>query len=451
MDRILPIGSFILLTAVGIGFLLTDGGAVSILVITVMSFLLVEVFRRYSDEKQFVTWIFLGALATRLAFGLFVHTFDLRIFFGGDANTYDFRGATLLAQWFGEAQHIDPEIQNALRARGSGWGMNYLVAAIYALVGRNILAAQSFCAVMGAGVAPMVFFCSQKIFRNNGVAKTAAILAAFFPAFIIWSGQLLKDGLIVFLLVLSMTLVVQLQERLTPGAVVLLILSLGGILTLRFYIFYMVVVAVGGSFLVGLTSSTQGLVRNTVILVLVGMGLTYIGVTRNAASQLDVYGTVDQLQRSREDLAKSAKSGFGEDVDVTTTSGAISTIPLGFAYLMFAPFPWQLGSLRQSITLPEILVWWAMIPILVWGLWWAIRHNLKRAFPILIFSLLLTIAYSIFSGNVGTAYRQRTQIQVFLFIFIAVGIQLMYERREDKKLRRMAIERRNRTITAGMA
>jgi hypothetical protein len=238
-----------------------------------------------------------------------------------------------------------------------------------------------------------------------------------------------------------MTLVLQLQERFSLAALVLLILSLGGVLTLRFYIFYMVALAIGGSFIIGLTSSTQALIRNVIILVLVGIGFTYVGVIRNATTQLETYGTVDQLKRSREDLAKSAKSGFGEDVDVTTTSGAISTIPLGFAYLMFAPFPWQLGSLRQSITLPEILVWWAMIPILVWGLWWAIRHNLKRAFPILIFSLLLTIAYSIFSGNVGTAYRQRTQIQVFLFIFIAVGIQLWRERREDRVLKRMSRER----------
>jgi len=35
---------------------------------------------------------------------------------------------------------------------------------------------------------------------------------------------------------------------------------------------------------------------------------------------------------------------------------------------------------------------------------------------------------------VGTAYRQRTQIQVFLFMFIAVGWTLFQERREDKKI-----------------
>jgi len=62
------------------------------------------------------------------------------------------------------------------------------------------------------------------------------------------------------------------------------------------------------------------------------------------------------------------------------------------------------------------------------------KHRLRIAFPILIFTLMLTIAYSIFQGNVGTAYRQRTQIQVFLFIFISVGYVLRQEKRENRKL-----------------
>ena len=46
-----------------------------------------------------------------------------------------------------------------------GWGMYYMVGGLYALVGRNILAAQSLCAVVGAATAPMVYFCREKHFR----------------------------------------------------------------------------------------------------------------------------------------------------------------------------------------------------------------------------------------------------------------------------------------------
>ena len=67
------------------------------------------------------------------------------------------------------------------------------------------------------------------------------------------------------------------------------------------------------------------------------------------------------------------------------------------------------------------------------------------------FSVVLTLAYSIFQGNVGTAYRQRTQIQVFLFIFIAVGWELWREKREDRKMERVLKQRRfDQRLQAGV-
>jgi hypothetical protein len=103
---------------------------------------------------------------------------------------------------------------------------------------------------------------------------------------------------------------------------------------------------------------------------------------------------------------------------------------------MFAPFPWQAANFRQAITLPEMMVWWASIPLLLSGLWYTIKNRLRDSISILIFTLLLTIAYSIFQGNVGTAYRQRAQIQVFMFMFIAVGWTLWQERKENRNIKR---------------
>jgi hypothetical protein len=50
-----------------------------------------------------------------------------------------------------------------------------------------------------------------------------------------------------------------------------------------------------------------------------------------------------------------------------------------------------------------------------------------------IFTTMLTLAYSVFQGNVGTAYRQRSQLLVFYFIFVAVGAVLLKERAEDRR------------------
>ena len=51
---------------------------------------------------------------------------------------------------------------------------------------------------------------------------------------------------------------------------------------------------------------------------------------------------------------------------------------------------------------------------------------------------MLTLAYSVFQGNVGTAYRQRAQLLVFYFMFVAVGYVLLRERAEARRARQLA-------------
>src|SRR5204863_9841237 len=94
---------------------------------------------------------------------------------------------------------------------------------------------------------------------------------------------------------------------------------------------------------------------------------------------------------------------------------------------------WQLASLRQSITLPEMIIWWGSFPMLILGLWFSVRYRLRQISAILVFSVMLSLAYSVFQGNVGTAYRQRAQLLVFYFIFVSVGYVLMWEKREERK------------------
>jgi hypothetical protein len=167
---------------------------------------------------------------------------------------------------------------------------------------------------------------------------------------------------------------------------------------------------------------------------ILGIGLSYLGATRNVTENFQQYGDLERIQKGRQWSAKVSESGYGEDWDVSTTEGAISVLPVGFVYLMFAPFPWQATNLRQAIAVPETLLWWASMPLLLAGLIYTIRNRLRNAIAIILFTGLLTIAYAVTQNNVGTAYRMRTQIQVFLFLFIAVGWQLRKERIENEKI-----------------
>lgn len=428
------------LAALGLSFVSFPNGALSVLLILFIAVPAISIIQKSSEEKAFLTNIFLVALLLRIGLGTVIHIFDLRNVFGPDATLYDEVGKRMMELWQGLPVPNDFLTQRAATPDSSGWGMFYVVAAIYYIFGPGILIAQSFCGTIGALTAPMVYFCAHKIFENKKVATISAVSVAIFPSFVIWSSQLLKDGLIIFLLVCVMTAVLHLQKKFSYLSVFFLIISLSGIISLRFYIFYMVAVAVAGSFLIGFGSSVRLIVRNLIIFVLLGLALTYLGVIRNATTAFDTYGSLERVQNSRLDLSTSADSGFGEDIDVSTFSGLVVAVPVGLVYLFFAPFPWQVNKLNQVLVLPETFLWWALIPIMISGLWYTLKNKLRAAIPVLVFSLMLMLSYSIFQGNVGMLYRQRTQIQVFLFIFIAVGWTLIQERRENKKLLRQAKE-----------
>lgn len=397
------------------------------------------------EDRPFLFRLFVSAFLIRVLVGTLIYGFRLQDFFGGDALTYDYFGNALVKVWEGNKSFQGAIDVFSGGGAASGWGMLYMVAVIYKVIGQNMLAVQYVNAILGAATAPIAYLIAMEIFPNKRVARACALLSAFFPSLVLWSAQGLKDGPIVFLLTLSMLATLKLGNRFSAKYLAALALCLCGLITLRFYVFYIVVLAITAAFLLGRRRLTaQSFARQLIIIIVIGLALAYFGVSRYATQQFDAYGNFQHLQRMRLDASQSATSGFGQDVDVSTPAGAISAIPLGLSYLILAPFPWQLASLRQIITLPEMVVWWASLPLLVLGLWFTIKYKLREVAPILIFTTLLTLTYSILQGNVGTAYRQRAQLLVFYFVFVAVGFVLMKEKREANAQRRMEEREKSR-------
>lgn len=423
--------------------------AIALIVCSVVAFPAALVIFRLKPEHQFLIRIFIGALLVRLIVGTLINVMELQEFFGGDAYTYDFYGSALLKAWAGDL-YYDGLVQRFYGQTGAAaWGMVYMIAIIYKVIGANMLAIQFINAVLGAATVPAIFLIAHIIFGNLRVSRVAALFVAFFPSLVLWSSQGLKDGPIVFMLALAVLLTLRLGEKFSFRNALMLAMVLATLTTFRFYLFYMVVAAIVGAFTVGMSEFTVASFARQLLLVIgIGLALTYLGVIRTANMQLGYFGDLSVVESSRRDSALSANSGFGKDVDVSTASGALQAVPVGILYLLFAPFPWQLQSLRQGITLPEMLVWWAAFPFLVLGLYFTIRYRLRQAFVIFIFTTMLTLAYSVFQGNVGTAYRQRAQILVFYFIFVAVGIVLLREKWEERQQHAIAEGRKMRSAIA---
>lgn len=412
--------------------------AKSVLVCAGLAAIIGYIASKQRKDAEFLLNIFVCALLVRVLLSAAIFIFNGQSFFGGDAFSYDQYGYAQLQAWKGDKYFVALMDTYGGGERAAGWGMVYLVAGVYGVIGRNMLAIQLINAVLGAATPVVIYFCAFQVFNNVRVSRYAAIGVAFYPSLVLWSSQGLKDGPVVFFLAVSILATLMLSEKFKLMHIAILVGSLFALLSLRFYIFYMITAAIAGAFVIGMQKLTPtNFVRQFAIIVTLGLALTYLGVTRFANAQLGVFMSLERIQSSRLDAAQSAKSGFGKEADVSTSEGALSTIPLGLIYLLFAPFPWQLTSLRQSITLPEMILWWASFPLLILGLWFSIRYRLRRISPILIFTVMLSLGYSIFQGNVGTAYRQRSQLLVFYFIFVAVGLVILREKREERLRREL--------------
>ena len=423
---------FLLVTG-GVLFLVPNDAPPALAVCLAVSLPTLIVLARSGPERTFLLRVFLLGITARLIVATAIYVAHLEEFFGGDANTYSFYGQALLQSLHGDAYHTARYLA-FVQSGGSAWGMLYVVAAVYEVVGTNLFAIQLLNASVGASTAVVVYFNAKYLFSNLWVSRLAAILVCFFPSLVLWSSQALKDALIVFALSLAILATLRLQEKVTAGYVCVLAVSLLALLSLRFYIFYMMGAAVAGSFILSLGSvNAQGLLKRVVAVAAIGLVFTWFGVIRYADTQFTNFGSLKVVQEARQDQARSAESGFAKDVDVQTTEGALTAIPIGLLYLLFAPFPWQLATVRQSIALPEMIVWWICFPLLILGLWYGLKERLRQVTPIVIFTSMLTLAYSLFQGNVGTAYRQRSQLLVFYFIFVAVGVIIIKERLEDRR------------------
>ncbi|MBX7171748.1 MAG: glycosyltransferase family 39 protein [Pyrinomonadaceae bacterium] len=414
-----------------IGVLFFPIGAAAIIwggILAIMIVWILRVRARSPEAANFLTNAFIAALLVRVFLAILIYGGDLQEKFGPDALTYDAWGKVVSDYWWGMGANPGVDLYR------SGWGMPYIVAVTYFFIGQNPLALQMINCVLGAATMVMAYFTSKEIFNNTRVAQYTAISVGFFPAMVIWTSQLLKEGFIIFFLVLALYSAINLQKKFSYNWVIYLLISLLFLSGLRFYVFFMVVIAIFGGFVLSVQASVQGLASRFIACVLVAVVLAYLGIWRMSADQLDKFGSLERIQISRDWAARAGKSGLDKDVDVSTSDGAISALPIGFLTLMLAPFPWQVSSLSQGLTMPEMIIWWLSIPFMIIGLVFTIKTRFRETIGILFFVLILSITYSLYQGNLGTLYRQRAQIQVFLLLFTAAGVALVVEKRENTKL-----------------
>jgi hypothetical protein len=283
---------------------------------------------------------------------------------------------------------------------------------------------------------------TYRLSRELGVppsaAKAAAWLIALSPGFAFWSGALHKEGLTLLILNLACYHVLRLQTRWRLPSLAVVALSILTLWGLRYYLAILMAAVVALGLLWGRGSQAGGTGRPgmpvffrqaAVALAFVGVMFS-VGFVEQSESVLveSDAGILVQLDRNRQWGATAADSGYLPGVRLSTPAEVAEYFPVGLTYFLFVPFPWQFGSFRQNAVIPETLFWVLLYPLVIVGIIRGLRVNRAGTMVLLGATAGMCVVYALLSGNIGTAYRMRSQVWLLWAPFAAWGWEIVRER-----------------------
>jgi 4-amino-4-deoxy-L-arabinose transferase-like glycosyltransferase len=365
-------------------------------------------------ERHYLRRLLLYGFLVRAALALLLELTGYSRLLAPDEETYASSGLGLALYWAGDLL-LEPwrfRTQQPL-------GYFYINAVFFYVFGQSELPLKLTNALLGALTGRYIYFIARELF-GAAVARRSALYAAFFPSLMLWSAVNIRDVWVILLILFVSWKSLQVVKGRSVTALVAVVGAVYALTFLRDYLFFVVALPPLVAFLIG---GRGNLGRNFLVSLLAGLGLVVLfhqgAVSERAVSHL----SLEAMSRVRQDMATGG-SAFHDNVDISTPAKALAFLPLGIAYFLFSPFPWQLTSTLKLFSLPEMLLIYALAPAMLRGLRHAVRTRFREALQVLLLTALLTVSYALGEGNVGTLYRHRAQAMPFYLMFAAVGLEL---------------------------
>jgi hypothetical protein len=372
-----------------------------------------------AEDARFLRQLVLWAFVIRAVAALLLHWTGYSTLLAPDETTYASYGRRLALFWTG-----DNLIKPARFETDDPLAYFYMNAVSYYLFGATQLPLKLANALVGAITCRYVFLLAQQLFGGS-VARRTARLVQLFPSLVLWSAVNIRDVWVIFLVVFISWKSLQLSQGYSRLALGQFALALFLLSRFRDYLFLVVSVPPVVALLIG---NRGNLVRN--FLVSSAAALAVVLLLQSGAMGARTQGqlSLEAMSEIRRDMATGG-SAFEREADISTPGKALAFLPVGLAYFLFSPFPWQITSLLKLFSIPEMLILYYLTPSIIRGIRHAIRQRFRESFQLLLLTTLLTVSYALGSGNVGTLYRHRAQAISFYLMFGAAGLEVARQRR----------------------
>ncbi len=369
-----------------------------------------------AETRAFIVYLLAAGLAARLTVAALLRLQELNEVIAPDEATFD-GNARMFSAWLaGDSPYrLSARYLSSLQV-----GYFYFVGFLYHVFGPVPFLAVLLNCVFGTLAALPVHRIAESL-GGRAAARPAAVLATFFPSVLLWSTLLIRDSLVILVIVCLIDAQMRLAERFSTRRLVWLGVLLALLGTLRQYLFVVLIAALVAAFLIGRKGRAgRSLLTAMAALLLIIVLTRFVGF---GAAEMERASLEEvNLQRRYNSSVESARGSFLPQVDISTPARAVAYLPVGIVYFFFSPFPWQILSRNQMLGLPDVLLFYALLPAIFRGLVWVVRHRLRQALMLLLTVVAIALLYALVEGNVGIIFRHRAQVLVPLMVVAGIGI-----------------------------
>jgi hypothetical protein len=381
------------------------------------------------DARGWLTKLIMVALLLRLA-AVFVvyYVAPSPYFFALDMLNFEREGELLSLHWQGLGPA--PILQSSRQI-----AYPYINAFFHYLLGASTMGTAVLNVFAGTWTAVLTFLLGREML-NERVGKVAAVLVAVYPSLILWSVLNIRDALTSLIVAFIVLVAVRSPRRRIRSLIVLA----GALVVLSTFRDYMGILLLAGIGMGWVASVRRGRVGTTMVVgTLLTLVVVLLAVRFGMFSVEVIEDPLASAAQLRTGLQQGAGSVFGAGADTGTVGGALRFLPLGLAFFLFAPFPWAIASSLQLVTLPEVFLWYALIPFTVMGLKAVMGSKSRQSLVVIGVLMVILVTYALVEGNFGTAYRHRAQVMPLFFLFTAAGAVQYRIRREARRTARMRV------------
>jgi len=367
-----------------------------------------------SSYRSFICTIFLCGYIIRYIAAMFLYLYSLKLGHGGflfdDDLHYDTEAWKITLDWIeGFGLHA-PKLLNIYP------GYYIYTAIIYRIFGHSILFVEVWNAFFGSLVIIYSFKITNSIF-NTKIARTAALLTAFFPSLVLYSGVHLKDCLITFLITFSIWNILEIVEQKKFHRILLIVPTFYFLKSLRGPMAAFLLVCLGGyvcykvciRYLTSKRIKFIGFISTLLFLLALALmprfNSIFIGYTEYAHFERLAHGSI-----------YSAFSG------ASSPFIRMLLLPVFVVFTLLVPFPpWRFETLSGVLNMPGNLIWYILIPLAVVGILEILRQ--KNAPQLLVATVVILVIVAnayLFFGTAAT-FRYRSQMYPLFMILAAWG------------------------------